>query len=136
MFGIFRNQLMHAQYLAFRVYRYMYQIQYFFFFRLSSNVKAEVRSTKSFTWVRKKKPVIANIFNSNVSNLYNDDVIIYRIEKSREQFCLWSSLPNFHIKTLVKFLRSFIKRTALHRPVTDIRGHIYYGCYCTINFIN
>ena len=29
-----------------------------------------------------------------------------------EQFCLWTSLPNFPITTLVKFLSSFIKRTA------------------------
>jgi hypothetical protein len=33
-----------------------------FFFRMSTQVKAEVRSTKDVTWVpmRKKKPVISN----------------------------------------------------------------------------
>jgi hypothetical protein len=36
--------------------------------------------------MRKKKPVISNTgnffyFNSNVSNLYNNDVIIYQIKK-------------------------------------------------------
>jgi len=39
--------------------------------------------------VRKKKSVITNTgncfcFNSNVSNLYNNDVIIYKIQKSRD----------------------------------------------------
>ena len=35
---------------------------------------------------------------SIVSNLYNNDVIIYKInKKSREQFCLLKSLPNFPI---------------------------------------
>jgi hypothetical protein len=53
-----------------------------FFFRMSTQVKAEVRSTKAVTWVRmrKKKPVISNIdkffcFNKNVSNLYNNSVV-------------------------------------------------------------
>ena len=52
-----------------------------FFFRMSTQVKAEVRSTKAVTWVRmrKKKPVISNTgkffsFNNNVSNLYNNSV--------------------------------------------------------------
>ena len=53
-----------------------------FFFRMSTQVKAEVRSTKAVTWVRmrKKYPVISNTgkffcFNNNVSNLYNNSVI-------------------------------------------------------------
>jgi hypothetical protein len=53
-----------------------------FFFRMSTQVKTEVRSTKAVTWVRirKKKPVISNTgkffrFNNNVSNLYNDSVV-------------------------------------------------------------
>jgi len=53
-----------------------------FFFRMSTRVKAEVRSTKAITWVRmrKKKPVISNTgnffsFNNNVSNLYNNSVV-------------------------------------------------------------
>ena len=53
-----------------------------FFFRMSTQVKAEVRSTKAVTWVRmrKKKPVISNTgtffcFNNNVSNLYNNSVV-------------------------------------------------------------
>jgi hypothetical protein len=44
-----------------------------FFFRMSTQVKAEVRRTKAVTWVRmrKKKPVISNTgnffcFNNNV----------------------------------------------------------------------
>jgi hypothetical protein len=58
------------------------------FFRMSTQVKAEVRSTKAVTWVRmrKKKPVISNTgkffcFNNNVSNLYNNSVVekIYAI---------------------------------------------------------
>ena len=44
-----------------------------FFFRMSTQVKAEVR-------MRKKKPVISNTgkffcFNNNVSNLYNNSVV-------------------------------------------------------------
>ena len=53
-----------------------------FFFRMSTQVKAEVRSTKAVTWVRmrKKKPVISNTgkffcVNNNVSNLYNNSVV-------------------------------------------------------------
>ena len=53
-----------------------------FFFCMSTQVKAEVRSTKAVTWVRmrKKKPVITNTgkffcFNNNVSNLYNNSVV-------------------------------------------------------------
>ena len=53
-----------------------------FFFRTSTQVKAEVRSTKAVTWVRmrKKKAVISNMgkffcFNNNVSNLYNNSVV-------------------------------------------------------------
>ena len=73
---------------------YMYRIQYYwnkrrgplldingFFFRMNTQVKAEVHSTKAVTWVlmRKKKPVISNTgkffcFNNNVSNLYNNSV--------------------------------------------------------------
>ena len=58
-----------------------------------------------------KKPVISNTgnffcFNNTISNLYNNDVIIYRInKKSWEQFCLWMSLPNFRVTALVKFLK-------------------------------
>jgi hypothetical protein len=53
-----------------------------FFFRTSTQVKAEVRSTKAVTSVRmrKKKPIISNMgkffcFNNNVSNLYNNSVV-------------------------------------------------------------
>ena len=53
-----------------------------FFFRMGTQVKAEVRSTKYVTWVRmrKKKPVISNTgkffyFNNNVSNWYNNSVV-------------------------------------------------------------
>ena len=53
-----------------------------FFFRMSTQVKAEVRSTMAVTRVRmrKKKPVISNTrkffcFNNNVSNLYNNSVV-------------------------------------------------------------
>jgi hypothetical protein len=53
-----------------------------FFFHMSTQVKAEVRSTKAVTWVRmrKKNPVISNTgkficFNNNVSNLYNNSVV-------------------------------------------------------------
>jgi hypothetical protein len=53
-----------------------------FFLRMSTQVKAEVCSTKAFTWVRirKKKPVKSNTgnffcFNNNVSNLYNNSVV-------------------------------------------------------------
>jgi hypothetical protein len=49
---------------------------------MSTQVKAEVRSTKTVTCVRmrKKKPVISNTgkffcFNNNVSNLYNNSVV-------------------------------------------------------------
>jgi hypothetical protein len=41
-------------------------------------------------------------FSSNASNLYNSDVIIYKIKKWREQFYLWTSLPNFPITTSIK----------------------------------
>jgi hypothetical protein len=65
--------------------------------KYSCQVKVEVRSTKLkvFTWVqmRKKKPVISNTgnlfcFNSYVSNLYNNDVIIYKIKKVVRTVCL------------------------------------------------
>jgi hypothetical protein len=53
-----------------------------FFFRMSTKVKAEVRSSNAVTRVRmrKKKPVISNTgkffcFNNNVSNLYNNSVV-------------------------------------------------------------
>jgi hypothetical protein len=53
-----------------------------FFFRMSTQVKAEVRSTKAVIWVRmrKKKPAISNTgkffcFNNSVSNLYNNSVV-------------------------------------------------------------
>jgi hypothetical protein len=53
-----------------------------FFSRMSTQVKAEVRSTNAVTWVRKrkKKPVISNTgkffsFNNNVSKLYNNSVV-------------------------------------------------------------
>jgi hypothetical protein len=53
-----------------------------FIFRMSTQVKTEVRSTKVVTWVlmRKKIPVISNTgkffcFNNNVSNLYNNSVV-------------------------------------------------------------
>ena len=52
-----------------------------FFFRMSTQVKAEVRSTNVVTWVRmRKKTVISNTgkffsFNNNVSNLYNTNVV-------------------------------------------------------------
>ena len=53
-----------------------------FFFRMSTHVKAEVRSTKAVTLVRmrKKNPVLSNTgkfvcFNNNVSNLYNNSVV-------------------------------------------------------------
>jgi hypothetical protein len=53
-----------------------------FFFRMSTQVKAEVRSTKAVTRVqmRKKKPVISNTgkffcFNNNVYNVYNNSVV-------------------------------------------------------------
>ena len=79
---------------------FKYKIQYYwnkrsgldiagFFFRMSTQIKAEVRSTKAVTfrtsavtWVRmrKRKPVISNTgkffcFNNNVSNLYNNSVV-------------------------------------------------------------
>ena len=86
------------------------------FFRMNTQVKVEVRM--------RKKTVLSNTddffcFNSNVSNLYKNDVIIYKIkEEWWEQFCLWTCLPNFPITTLVKFLSSLIKRTANNRPLT------------------
>jgi hypothetical protein len=50
---------------------------------MSTQMKAEVRSTNAVTWVRmrKKKPVISNTgkfccFNNNVSNLYNNSVVV------------------------------------------------------------
>jgi hypothetical protein len=62
-----------------------------FFFWLSTQVKDEMQGTDAFTWVQmqKKKPVISNTdrffcFNSIVSNLYNNDVLIYKITQSRE----------------------------------------------------
>ena len=66
--------------------------------------------------------------------VYNNDVIIYKIKKSWEQFCLWTSLPNFPITAMVKFLSSFIKRTTktsacniglYRRSLIDIRSRIY-----------
>jgi hypothetical protein len=73
-------------------------------------------------------------FSSNATNLYNSDVIIYKIKKWREQFYLWTSLPNFPITTSTKFLSSFIKKNAktstcyqwsLTAVCKDIRGRIY-----------
>jgi hypothetical protein len=54
-----------------------------------------------------------HFLNGNVSNLYNTDVIIYQIKKeSWEQFCLWTSLPNFPIiTTLVKYLVALLDIT-------------------------
>ena len=53
-----------------------------FFFRMSTQAKAKVHSTKVVTWVRmrKKNHVISNTgkfmcFNNNVSNLYNNSVV-------------------------------------------------------------
>ena len=53
-----------------------------FFFRMSTQVKADMRSTKAVTGVRmrKKKPAISNTgkffcFNNNASNLYNNSVV-------------------------------------------------------------
>jgi hypothetical protein len=68
--------------------------------------------------IRKKKSVITNTgncfcFNSNVSNLYNNDVIIYKIQKSRDNsFVCERVYIFFSIRRLVKFLSSFIKITA------------------------
>ena len=39
--------------------------------------------------------------------------------KSREQFCLWTWLPNFPIMTLIKNIGLY------QRPVTDIRYRLY-----------
>jgi len=55
---------------------------------------ARVRIIKAFTCVlmRKRKPVIFNTFfcfNSNESNLYNNDVIIYKNKKSRDNSFVW-----------------------------------------------
>jgi len=84
---------------------------------MSTPVKAEVR-------MQKKKPVISNTanffcFNSNVSNLYNNDVLI--IKKSRENSFLCERV---YLIFLLQ-LSSSIKELQKHRPVTDIRGRIY-----------
>ena len=87
-----------------------------FCFCMSTQVKAEVRSNNAFTWVRKRKrnPLYLNTYN----------IVL----------CLWTSLPDVPITTLVKLFSSFIKRTAktsacniglYQRPVTDIRDRIY-----------
>jgi hypothetical protein len=56
-----------------------------FFSCMNTQVNAEVDITMVFTWVRmrKKKHFISNTanffcFKSNVSNLYNNDAIIYK----------------------------------------------------------
>jgi hypothetical protein len=66
---------------------------------MSTQVKAEVRSTKAVTRVRmrKKKPVISNTgkffcFNNNVSNLYNNSVVeqIYYVSWRFWNFTIYS----------------------------------------------
>ena len=47
-------------------------------------------------------------------------------------FCLWTSLPNFPTTTLVKFLSSFIKRTAkilAWRCNWNYMPHLYEHCW-------
>jgi len=99
-----------------------------FFFRMSTQVKAEVRTTKAFTWVRmwKKKPVIFNTgrffyFNSYVSYTH----------------FLWQLLPHYqyHSSLSSTFLHRLVFLVVLLcRFVTFLQ---LYCCFCNIlsNFI-
>ena len=97
-----------------------------FFFRMSTQVKAEVRSTKTATWVRmrKKNSVISNTgklfcFNNNVSNLYNNSVVekiygmayiftLLMFRKSNKTTISKNKTTNFYRSTSFRF--SFIFR--------------------------
>ena len=134
----------------------MYKIQYLlkqkkrpvlditgFVFRMSIQVKVEVRSTKTFTLVplRKKNPVRSNMvsffcINSNVSNLYNNDAIIYKINKKVVRTVLlvneFTKLSYYNIGQILKLVHKMncksIKRCNIgmyHRPLTDIIRRIY-----------
>jgi hypothetical protein len=77
-----------------------------FFFRMS-------------TRMRKKKPVISSTsnvfcFNSNVSNLYNNDVIIYlkKIKSRANSFVCERVYLIYRLRHWSNSLSSFIKRTA------------------------
>jgi hypothetical protein len=97
-----------------------------FFFRMSTQVKAEVRSTKAVTRVqmRKKKPVISNTgkffcFNNNVYNVYNNSVVdkindmayiftLLMFRKPNEATINKNKTTNFYRSTSFRF--SFIFR--------------------------
>ena len=104
-----------------------------FFFCMSTQVKAEVRSTKAVTWIRmrKKKPVISNTgkffcFNNNVSNLYNNSVV----EKTNGMA--------FNRTTTLKLIYWFIyhqsivhlkKMSSIIYPYVPINPIYFVNCY-------
>ena len=75
-----------------------------------------------FFFRMKKKPVISNTdnffcFNSNVSNLNNNDLIIYKIKKQVERTVLF--VNEFSYYNIVQIVSSFIKVLQTHRrPLT------------------
>jgi hypothetical protein len=86
--------------------------------------------------MRNEKLIISNTdnffcFNINAFNVYTNDIIIYKIKiMSWEQFCLWTSSPNFPIYTIEQSLKIFHKKNCKNiglyqLPITDTRGHHY-----------
>jgi hypothetical protein len=106
---------------------------------MSTQMKAEVRSTKAVTWVRirKKKPVISNTgklfcFNNNVSNLYNNSVPTASNNKSdRPQVKIWDTwktLKYLNINDSFHFERPWNKiwNTYFFKQIVDI---FFYKAY-------
>ena len=104
-----------------------------FFFHMSTQVKAEVRSTKAVTWVRmrKKKPVISNTgklfsFNNNVSNLHNNSVV----EKINGMtFNQTTTLKLIYWFTYHKSIVHFKKMSSILYPYVPINLIYFVNCY-------
>ena len=104
-----------------------------FFFRMSTQVKAEVRSTKAVTWVRmrKKKPVISNTgklfsFNNNVSNLHNNSVV----EKINGMtFNQTTTLKLIYWFTYHQSIVHFKKMSSILYPYVPINLIYFVNCY-------
>ena len=83
--------------------------------------------------MRKKKLAISNTgnffcFNSNVSSLYNNDVLIYKIKKTSWKTVLFvSEFSYYNISQILKLVHKMnYKHIGLYQlSVTNIRGRIY-----------
>jgi hypothetical protein len=104
-----------------------------FFFRMSTQVKAEVRSTKAVTWVRmrKKKPVISNTgklfsFNNNVSNLHNNSVVD---KINGMTFNQTTTLKLIYWFTYHQSIVHFKKMSSILYPYVPINLIYFVNCY-------